>query len=90
MKLGDWNLQSKRLEGTLQEFERIRFGFARQREWTTECLRYDSSSSSTDFYLNAFVLPRFIPSDFVDISYGFGWAILTTSGVRLLLNWSTK
>jgi hypothetical protein len=50
----------------------MRFGFARVDEWIAECLRAESSSfNSTAFYMQAFALPRFIPTEHLYFNYGF-------------------
>jgi hypothetical protein len=53
-------------------FEPVRAGFVRRHEWIAECLLYESSAFSRErFYLQAFALPLFIPTDHLYFSYGF-------------------
>ena len=50
----------------------MQFGFARAEEWTWQCFYADSSAFRGDaFYLQAFVLPRFVPTDHLHFDYGF-------------------
>jgi hypothetical protein len=50
----------------------MRNGFVRMHEWIAECMLAESSAfSATSFYVEAFVLPRFVPSDHLYFDYGF-------------------
>lgn len=64
-------------------------GFVREGEWVAECFFADSSAFSKDFfYLEAFALPLFVPTDYLYFNYGFrvgGYEAVTkdvVTGVR--------
>ena len=72
MNSREWASQAVPIAAILPEFQPIQFGFARVNEWTAECLYADTSSvSRRAFYLQAFVLPLFVPTQHIYFDYGF-------------------
>jgi hypothetical protein len=50
----------------------MRRGFFREHHWVAACIYADTSSFSRErFYLDAFALPLFIPTDHLYFNYGF-------------------
>lgn len=71
MRASEWSRMSEPLGAVLPGFERFRRGFVRRHEWVAECVHADSSSHSrTAFYVHAFALPLFVPTDHLYFSYG--------------------
>jgi hypothetical protein len=49
----------------------MRFGFVSEGEWVARCVLADSSRwSAQRFYMHAFALPLFLPTDVVYLTYG--------------------
>lgn len=72
MKARDWARAAKPLEEALAGFRPMRFGFVREAEWLAEGIYADSSAFRDDsFFVHAFVLPLFIPTEHVNLTYGF-------------------
>ena len=72
MKAVEWERESRPLSAVLPGFRSIKFGFARVDEWVAECIAADTSAvSSAAFYVQAFALPRFIPTEHLYFDYGF-------------------
>ena len=73
MKAREWSVAARPLEPILSGFHPIKRGFARQHEWIAECVYADPSSNSKSmFYLEeVFVLPLFIPTEYLYFNYGF-------------------
>lgn len=47
-------------------------GFVRETDWVAECFFANSSAFSKDvFYLEAFALPLFVPTEHLYVNYGF-------------------
>ena len=71
MKASDWSRASGPLAAVLPGFEPFARGFVRRHEWVAECIYVDSSSHSrTAFYVQAFALPLFVPTDHLYFDYG--------------------
>lgn len=72
MRAKEWTKLSAPLAGRLTGFRPIEFGFVREREWVAECLTVNTSAFSKEaFYMEAFPLPLFIPTDTLYFNYGF-------------------
>lgn len=71
MKPSEWSKMSKPLAAILPGFDPFKKGFIRRREWVVECIYADSSGySARAFYLEAFALPLFVPTDHLYFNYG--------------------
>jgi hypothetical protein len=86
MKAREWSQASRPIAAALSGFDPIRFGFTRISDWWAECFYANTSAFSKDwFYLEAFVLPLFVPTSFVYFDYGFrvgAWDRVTPDVVR--------
>jgi hypothetical protein len=72
VKSREWKRISPPLADLLPGFEPVRAGFVRRHPWIAECLLYESSDFSRErFYLQAFALPLFIPTNHLYFTYGF-------------------
>lgn len=50
----------------------MKFGLVREHGWVAECIYAETSSFTRErFFLNAFVLPLFIPTDHLYFDFGF-------------------
>lgn len=68
----EWKRAAAPLDDALPGFGPIRFGLVREHRWLAECVYADTSSFKRErFFLNAFVLPLFIPTDRLYFNYGF-------------------
>lgn len=82
MKSAEWKRAARPLADALPAFRAMRRGFVREHEWVAECIYADQSGFSKSVYLEAFVMPLFIPADSIYFNYGFRIG----SGTR---TWST-
>jgi hypothetical protein len=72
VNVATWNRVSQPIGDVLPGFRPIKFGYARVGEWVAECIVAESSAfSSAAFYVQAFALPRFVPTDHLYFDYGF-------------------
>jgi hypothetical protein len=72
VKAAEWKRSADVVAAVLPEYSAIRFGFVKSTEWIASGYYADSSAfSSSAFYLNAFVMPRFIPAESIYFDYGF-------------------
>jgi hypothetical protein len=71
VKATEWTTLSGPLAAALPDFEQVKKGFIQRHEWVAACFYADSSSySGSAFYLEAFALPLFVPSDHLYFNYG--------------------
>lgn len=70
MKQSEWKKVSTPLAERLPDFRRVRDGFALDAEWVSVCLLMDESRQRDRFYLHAFLLPHFIPTENIYFTYG--------------------
>jgi hypothetical protein len=78
MNAKEWAKVSWPIAAVLPGFQPIRRGFVRWHDWLAECIYAESSSTADHFYIEAFVLPLFVPTAYLYFSYGFrigntGW-----------------
>jgi hypothetical protein len=72
VKRAIWNAKSEPIAAVLPDFRRFRHGFVRELEWVMEAFFADSSSFSANrVTIEAFVLPRFIPTEDLYLTHGF-------------------
>jgi hypothetical protein len=72
VKAAEWKRAARPLAEVLPGFRPIKFGFSRVHEWIAECVAADTSAFSANaFYVQAFALPRFVPTDHLYFDYGF-------------------
>jgi hypothetical protein len=71
VRAAEWSRVSWPLAAVLSDFEPVKRGFIRRHEWVAEGFYADSSSFSRSvFYLHAFAIPLFVPSDHLYFTYG--------------------
>lgn len=70
MKQSEWKRVSAPLARELSEFRRVGRGFVLDDEWVSVCLFMDESRQEGGFYLQAFLLPLFIPTERIYLDYG--------------------
>ena len=71
VKGSGWDQVSRPLE-VLPDFRPMSRGYKRLHEWLAECFVAEPSAfSATNFYIQAFVLPRFVPTDQIYFDFGF-------------------
>jgi hypothetical protein len=78
MKQSEWERASAHLDDVMVGYQRFKSGFFRRQDWLIDGLSFDSSGFSAElFYLEAFRVPRFVPTDHLYYSFGFrigpGW-----------------
>jgi hypothetical protein len=72
MKRSVWNKKSEPIAAALPGFRRFKGGFVRESEWVFQAFLADSSSFDANrITIEAFVLPRFVPTDHLHFGYGF-------------------
>ena len=72
MKAAEWKRAAGIVADVLPEYRPMRFGFVKTDDWIASGFYVQSSPfSSSAFYVEAFVMPRFIPSVGISLSYGF-------------------
>lgn len=91
MKAREWARISKPLEEALVGFRTMRWGFVREEQWVAKAISADTSSFSAErFYVHAFVVPLFIPTEYVHFTYGFrvgkGWDRVDGDLVRAVVD----
>lgn len=70
MKLSEWKRVSAPLAERLPEFRRAGRGFFLESEWVAVGLSMDESRQKEQFYLEAFLMPLFVPAETVYFNYG--------------------
>lgn len=72
MRARDWARAAKPLQTVLAGFRPMRFGFVQEEQWLAKCIYADSSGFKAErFFVHAFVMPLFIPTDHLNLTYGF-------------------
>jgi len=72
VKSRDWARAAEPLRETLPEFRLMRFGLVQEGAWLAKGIYADSSAFRGDrFFIHAFVLPLFVPTDHLQLTYGF-------------------
>jgi hypothetical protein len=72
VKASEWKRAASVVAAVLPEYRQSPFGFVRSDEWIAAGYYVDSSAfSSAAFYVQAFVMPRFVPADSLYFDYGF-------------------
>lgn len=71
MRASDWKYYAKPLAAAFPDFELMTKGLVKRHPWVAECLLAESTDSRKVFYLEAFALPLFVPTDCLYFSYGF-------------------
>jgi hypothetical protein len=72
MNAKEWSRVSGPIAEALPGFRTMKRGFVKESEWVAECFFADSSAFSKEvFYLEAFALPLFRPTEYLYFNYGF-------------------
>jgi hypothetical protein len=72
VKRAVWNAKSEPIAAVLPDFRRFDHGFVRESEWVMQAFLADSSSFDANrVAIEAFVLPRFVPTEDIYLTHGF-------------------
>jgi hypothetical protein len=72
VRAAEWKRAAGIVADVLPEYRAMRFGLVKTDEWVASCFYVQTSAfSASAFYVEAFALPRFIPTKHLYFNYGF-------------------